>query len=140
MDFSGKYACTVWYGKEYPFQGKELFFDMEIEETDNFFTGIAIDIDGTGVSPDEAKVAGIINGIHIEFDKMYKRHHYSDDNGNTVFEEKEGFPIYYEGTYNDETGFYEGTWKYNVVRRFLFFFRKPVSMGSGTFQIKKIEV
>lgn len=140
MYFTGKYACTLWYGKEYAYQGKELFFDMEIEENDNFFTGIAIDIDGIGVSPDEAKVVGIINGIHIEFDKIYKRRHYSDGNGDTIFEENEGFPIYYEGTYNDETGYYEGSWEYKVVRRFLFFFTKPVSFGSGTFRLKKIEI
>jgi hypothetical protein len=142
MDFSGKYKGTLWYGEGYALSSpnNELSFQMQIEEKDNWFTGIATDIDGVGMSVDEAKVEGIINGIHIEFDKTYKRNHYDDGNGNTIYENQEGFPIYYEGTYNDETGYYEGSWKYNVVRRFLFFFTKPVSIGSGTFRLKKVEI
>lgn len=141
MDFSGKYIGTLWYGEGYALSSpnNELSFQMQIEEKDNWFTGIATDIDGVGISVDEAKIKGIINGIHIEFDKVYKRNHYDDGNGNTIYEDKEGFPIYYEGTYNDETGYYEGSWKYNVVKRFLFFFTKPVSIGSGTFHLRKVE-
>ena len=141
MEFSGKYIGTLSYGKGYPLddQKSELTFQMEIEEENNWFTGIAIDLDGVGLSQDEAKIAGIINGIHIEFDKIYKRHHYYDGNGNTVYEDVEGFPIYYEGTYNDENGYYEGSWRYNVVKRFLFFFTKSVSIGSGTFRLRKVE-
>lgn len=141
MDFSGKYVGTLWYGKGYPLsqQGSELSFQMEIQETDNWFTGEAVDLEGAGKSADEAKVEGIINGIHIEFDKIYKRRHFDDGNGNIVYDNEEGFPIYYNGTYNDDTGYYEGSWKYNVTRRFLFFFRKSFHMGSGTFRLKKVE-
>lgn len=141
MDFSGKYIGTIWYGEHYSLtqRSSELSFQMEIEEKDNWFIGVAQDIAGTGLSTDEATIEGIINGIHIEFDKIYKRNHSVDGKGKTVYKEKEGFPIYYNGTYNDDTGFYEGTWKYNVTRRFLFFFRRPYSMGSGTFRLKKAE-
>lgn len=141
MDFSGKYIGTLWYGEGYSLSSpdNELSFQMKIEEKDNLFTGIATDIDGVGTSADEAKIEGIINGIHIEFDKVYKRNHYYDESGSTIYEDKEGFPIYYEGTYNDETGYYEGSWKYEVARRFLFFFKIPVSIGSGTFRLRKIE-
>lgn len=141
MSFSGKYNGTLRYGEQYPstFYNGELSFQMQIKEVDNSFTGVAIDLEGIGISPDEAKITGIINGIHIEFNKVYKRRHYSDGKGSTTFEDKEGFPIYYQGTYNDETGYYEGTWKYNVVRRFLFFFTKPVNLGSGTFRLMKVE-
>lgn len=141
MEFSGKYIGTLWYGKEYPlnYQNGELSFQMEIKETDNWFTGKAIDLEGSGKSVDEAKVEGIINGIHIEFDKTYKRRHFDDGNGTTIYEDQEGFPIYYEGTYNDDTGYYEGSWKYNATRRFLFFFRKPFILGAGTFRLKKAE-
>ena len=141
MDFSGKYTGTLWYGKGYPSsqQKSELFFQMNIKEVDNSFTGIASDTGGIGMSADDAKVEGIINGIHVEFYKVYKRRHYDDGNGNTIYEEAEGFPIYYEGTYNDETGYYEGSWKYEVARRFLFFFKIPVSLGSGTFHLKKTD-
>jgi hypothetical protein len=141
MTFSGKYIGTLLYGEGYPLydRNNELFFQMEIKEENNWFTGTAIDIGGVGMSSDEATISGIINGIHIEFDKVYKRHHYNDGNGNTVYEDKEGFPIYYEGTYNDDNGYYEGSWKYNVVKRFLFFFTKPVSIGSGTFRLRKVD-
>lgn len=141
MDFSGKYNGTLRYGEGYPLSQRngELTFEMEIEEADNWFTGVARDIDGVGASSDQAKVSGTINGIHIEFDKVYKRNHYDDGNGNTIYGNEEGFPIYYNGTYNDDTGYYEGSWKYNVTRRFLFFFRKPFFLGSGTFRLKKVE-
>jgi|GEM_PF-6016877 len=112
---------------------------MEIEETNNLFTGISIDIGGIGASPDEAGIKGIINGIYIEFNKVYKRRHYGDGKGNTFFEDKEGFPIFYKGVFKDETGYYEGSWKYNVVRRFLFFFTRPVNVGAGTFRLRKEE-
>lgn len=141
MSFSGKYIGTLWYGKEYSLdhQNNDLSFQMEIEEKDNLFTGIATDIAGVGTSEDDAKIEGIINGIHIEFYKIYKRSHSDDGNGNTIYEDKEGFPIYYEGTYNDETNYYEGSWKYMAVKPFLFFFTKPVVLGSGTFRLKKAE-
>lgn len=141
MTFTGKYMGILWYGEGYPLsqRNSELTFEMEIEETDNWFSGVARDTGGVGVSSDQAKVSGIINGIHIEFDKIYKRRHYNDENGNTVYDNEEGFPIYYNGTYNDDTGYYEGSWKYNVTKRFLFFFRKPYQLGSGTFRLKKTE-
>jgi len=141
MNFSGKYICTLQYGEGYSLQHKngELTFQMEIEEADNLFSGSALDIKGIGISPYKARVTGLINGIHIEFDKIYEKRHADDGNGNTVFENKEGFPILYEGTYNDDTGYYEGKWKYNVVRRFLFFFSWPINVGSGTFRLKKRE-
>ena len=140
MNLSGKYKGTLWYGKDYPdeYNGAELTFQMEIEEVDNSFSGIAQDIAGEGISPDEAVVAGVISDKLIKFEKAYKRLHYADEKGNTVIDDKrEGFPISYEGVFNFETGFYEGTWKYNVVRRFLFFFTKPIEWGSGTFKLKK---
>lgn len=139
--FTGKYIATLWYCEGYSDRHKNAFlnFQMDIVEDHNWFEGVAIDIDGVGVSPDEAKVAGIINGIHIEFDKIYKRLHYSDGHGNTLFKEIEGFPIYYVGTYNDDTGFYEGTWEYNIRKRFLFFFTRKIKAGSGTFRLRKFE-
>lgn len=142
IEFTGNYTGTLWYGEGYSLshQNAELSFQMEIIEENNLFTGTAIDIEGVGLSPDEAKIAGIINGIHIEFYKVYKRNHFDDGNGNTVFEDVEGFPIFYEGTYNDETGYYEGSWKYNVRRRFLYFFTKPVTIGSGTFRLRKVDI
>ena len=142
MSFSGTYEGTLRYGKEYPeyHDDAELTFQMIIDEVENSFYGIATDTGGVGTSPDEAKVVGIINENIIVFEKAYKRQHYSDKEGNTIFnDEQEGFPISYEGKFNAETGFYEGTWKYNVVRRFLFFFRRPIEWGSGTFQLKRVE-
>jgi hypothetical protein len=141
MTFSGKYMGTLWYGEGYPLaqRNSALTFEMQIEEADNWFTGVAMDTGGTGASVDEAKVSGIINGIHIEFDKVYKRRHYGDGNGNTIYGKEEGFPIYYNGTYNEDTGFYEGSWEYPVYRRFWFFFKKRDSLGSGRFQLKKME-
>lgn len=141
MEFSGKYIGTLWYGAGYPQNQRNspLNFQMEIEEKGNWFTGTAMDLAGVGASPDEAKIEGIINGIHIEFNKVYKRLHWDDGNGNTIIEDGEGFPIYYEGTYNDDSSYYEGSWKYMGMRRFLFFFKRPASLGSGTFRLKKEE-
>ena len=138
MDFSGKYNCLLKYGIGYELQaGKELTFSMEIIEEDNYFNGTALDIEGVGVNPDEAKVSGIINGIYIEFYKIYKRGHYSDEAGNIVFEDQEGIPILYKGDYNEETGFYEGTWEFIAFIKKWFFFKKQVDIGSGTFQLRK---
>ena len=140
MTFSGKYIGTLWYGEGYPLarRNSALTFEMQIEEADNGFTGVALDTGGVGASVDEATVSGIIDGIHIEFDKVYKRRHYDDGNGNTVYGTEEGFPIYYNGTYNEDTGYYEGSWNYPVYRRFLFFFKRHYSLGSGSFQLKKM--
>jgi hypothetical protein len=139
-EFSGIYHGTLWYGDGYPAYKKnaELTFQMNISEENNWFTGTAKDIDGVGTSPDEAKVEGIINGIHIEFNKVYRRLHYDDGSGNTIFEEAEGHPIYYEGTYNEESGYYEGTWAYLAQKRVFFFFKKIINTGSGTFRLRKI--
>lgn len=141
MDFSGKYVGVLWYGKGYSYhhENAELSFQMEIEEKDNWFEGIALDVAGVGMSPDEAKISGIINGIHIEFNKVYKRRHQDDGNGGTKFMDVEGHPIYYVGTYNDETGYYEGTWNYFALKRVMFFFTKRISVGSGTFQLRKAD-
>jgi hypothetical protein len=139
MDFTGKYEGTLWYGDGYSHdQGAELTFQMEIEEADNSFSGIANDTGGTGMSPDEAIVTGVISDKLVSFDKVYKHYHYSDEEGNTIVDEKsEGLPILYNGIFNQETGFYEGKWKYNVVQRYWILFTKPVEIGSGTFKLKK---
>lgn len=140
IGFSGKYHGTLWYGDSYPTvqRNSEMTFHMIISEENNWFVGTAHDIAGVGISPDEARVEGIINGIHIEFNKVYKRRHYSDELGNTIFENEEGFPIYYVGTFNEDSGYFEGTWTYRGRIRFLWIFYKPINMGSGTFQLRKI--
>ena len=143
MDFSGKYEGILWYDEDYPdkYQGAELTFQMEIEEVDNSFSGIAIDTGGVGTSPDEAIVTGIITDKLVHFDKIYKRLHYSDEVGNTIIDDnREGFPILYEGIFNQDKGLYEGTWKYNVLRRYWIFFTKQVDIGSGAFQLKKVNL
>ena len=114
---------------------------MEIEEVHNSFSGIAIDTGGVGTSPNEAIVTGIITDKLVHFDKIYKHLHYSDELGNTIIDDKrEGFPILYEGTFNQDKGLYEGTWKYNALRRYWIFFTKKADIGSGTFQLKKVNL
>ena len=143
MNFSGKYTGVLWYGDRYPeYQiGEELRFQLEIEEKDNKFSGIANDIEGAGMSPDEAKVSGMISETAIGFKKIYRRSHHSDGKGgSTFYDSQEGRPILYRGAYNSETGFYEGTWEYMALRRYLFFFKRLVDYGSGTFRMKKMEL
>jgi len=141
LNFSGKYIGTLWYGEGYGegIIGTELTFQMEIEETDDVFVGVSVDLEGSGKSPDEASVQGIIGESMISFDKVYKSYHYDDEQGNLVVDRtQEGFPIEYNGLFNEKTGHYEGTWRMIALRKYWFFSTKQVCLGKGTFQLKRV--
>jgi hypothetical protein len=140
MNFTGKYEGTLWYGEGYQFydSNAELTFQMVIDEENGWFSGVAIDLEGAGKSPHEASVDGKVDASAIGFSKVYKFSHASGPDGNTIIDDKQkGFPILYNGTFNQETGSYEGTWKYIVVRRYWLLFKRMVNYGSGTFQMRK---
>lgn len=140
QNFSGTYEGTLWYGEGYPaeFHNASLSFRMEITEDDYSFSGTSVDVEGVGISPDEARVAGVIDEEGICFEKQYKRFHYAGENGETIIDnDTEGWPLDYDGIYDQESGMYKGIWQYVGYKRIWLIFSKKVIFGQGTFELRR---
>lgn len=114
MNLSGYWQGTIIYGTDYgpDIEGKELFFEMTLAESDGEFTGIARDTGGFGNSDDEATVSGFWDKETISFIKKYKSYHEFDEYGNLNKDENiEPFEINYTGTFNLEKSLFEGDWE-----------------------------
>jgi hypothetical protein len=114
MNLSGYWQGTIIYGPDYgpEIEGKELFFEMTLNELDGDFTGIARDTGGFGNLIDDATVSGFWDGETISFIKKYKYFTSFDEKGKMVIDEtKEPDEINYTGTFNSEKDLFEGEWE-----------------------------
>jgi hypothetical protein len=117
INLSGKWTGVIVYGKKYrKFQGQELFFDAELIQENNSISGTAIDVGGTGMSPDMAVISGAFSSNIISFIKRYKSLHYLDEKGEAIIEKtREGDNIFYSGVYDEATGTFKGNWEYRLT-------------------------
>ncbi len=138
MDLTGKWQGTLLYGNTYIAQrGKELHFEIDMIQDGNGITGKAKDIEGAGMSPDNAEIKGFYEKGKIFFIKKYERAHYSDGKGGTIFvDEIEGPEIHYEGKFDSNTNRISGKWKYPSVYQLFGFIPIKTSSGNGTWFIE----
>jgi hypothetical protein len=136
-DFPSKFYGELTYGKIYKTTaGEKLQFTFEIRWNNNYFSGIAKDVSGRGLSPDEANIEGQLLGDSITFTKRYKRRHFVKPDHSTEFQDKLGFPILYKAKFNSDKKIFEGTWKIIQEFKILPFLKFQQTRGEGTFWIK----
>ncbi len=136
MDLTGKWQGTIIYGADYySVKFEELYFDMNIAQKGSEITGIAIDTGGTGINSSEATIKGSVKKSKIRFIKQYQVRQTISANGSRRDESRKGPEILYEGTFNELSQSFTGTWFMKVkIKRFLFFYR--IHKNSGTWFMK----
>lgn len=138
MNINGKWKGTVTYGKEYrEHKNSELYFEVEISQNNELFTGIAIDTGGVGTSPDKANLNGKFDGKEISFVKQYESRHYPNRNWEIIIDKSRSGPeIYYSGRYNEKEECFSGDWIIRLQAKFLGFI--PINYkNTGTWVMKR---
>jgi hypothetical protein len=136
MDLTGKWQGTVVYGADYrKYKFEELYFDMIITQQGNKIKGVAIDTGGIGVNISEATIKGSIKTSKIRFIKQYQVRQTFTANGSKRDESRKGLEIFYEGSFNELSQSFTGSWfMKKKIKRFLFFYR--IHKNSGTWFMK----
>jgi hypothetical protein len=117
MNLSGHWKGIILYGPEYgEWEGKELFFEMTIKQTDDTFKAIAIDTGGIGCNPDEADIEGFISEDSISFTKQYRSTLTYDEKGQVaVLKNKPSAIVDYTGVFNSQFDKVSGEWQIDVL-------------------------
>lgn len=138
MNINGKWKGTVIYGKEYrEHMNSELYFEVEITQNNELFTGIAIDTGGVGTSPDKANLNGRFDGKEISFVKQYESYHYSNRKWETIIDKTRSGPeIKYTGSYNEKEQCFCGDWIIRSTAKLLGFILIKYK-NTGTWVMKR---
>jgi hypothetical protein len=111
MDISGEWIGIITYGKQYEqFAGEKLWFELNLEQTGNKFSGIALDIRGFGINEFPARISGLVNHGDIEFDKVYDNEQLLEDLWESRYTGEASVPIQYFGSFNEVSQEFIGTW------------------------------
>ncbi|MES2516030.1 MAG: hypothetical protein V4580_17885 [Bacteroidota bacterium] len=127
---TGTWVGTIIYGKAYTStRGKELYFELELVQQQEYITGIAKDTGGTGTSPDAAEINGTFTDNKIDFVKQYATSHYFTPNGTQFDRSQKGHLIHYTGSFNPEENTFSGTWR--IKNKVWFLGLIPLTKSSG---------
>lgn len=111
QDLNGRWTGKLTYGASFGQLAQEvLFFTLDVEQEGDEFTGTARDVDGIGLSPYESQVKGFTDGDQINFVKEYKVPVVSAHNQRVHAAEEQGAEASFSGSYNAQTGEFEGEW------------------------------
>jgi hypothetical protein len=130
MDITGIWSGTIVYGKMYRgHAGKEMVFEMTIEQKTETINGICQDISGVGLNKDPATIKGSIENGKIEFLKQYPSLHFYQKGETKIDSSQRGREINYTGLYDNESHVFTGTWRYTNSKKLLGFI--PLRSPSG---------
>ncbi|AEV32284.1 hypothetical protein Oweho_1284 [Owenweeksia hongkongensis DSM 17368] len=132
------FTGSLMYGDEYGEDvGQEVLFELELERSNSEFSGVSRDISGFGVNESPALVKGSLVNDRISFIKQYQSFHYAEKQTSSNRFLK-GPKILYNGTLDQNTGEFYGTWK--MPAKTLFFgLIKLTYPSSGSWRMKKTE-
>jgi hypothetical protein len=138
IKIDGKWTGIISLGKKYRHhKGKELYFELNVNQEAKRFSGTSIDIAGFGVNPDPASIKGTIKNGQISFIKQYSSRHFINLHGEVkVFKNKPGPKIFYTGTYQEIEKTFKGNWVMPVKYR-LFKIIPMVLKFGGTWSMKR---
>lgn len=87
-------------------------FTIDAEFVDGSFRGEFSEDEFTGITGEKGTVKGFIDEYHISFVKKYPFQYDELEDGSLFFDfEAEGHEVVYDGTFNQETGTWEGEWE-----------------------------
>lgn len=130
MDITGIWSGTIVYGKMYRgHAGKEMVFEMTIEQETQTITGSSRDISGEGLNNDLATIRGSVANNKIEFIKQYPSLHLYQKGKTKIDSSHRGKEISYTGLYDSESHVFTGTWKFSNSKKLLGFI--PLRGPSG---------
>ena len=110
MNIEGKWQGVITYGESYgDDKGRNLYFEIEIEQYGVAFDAIAIDISGYGMNPEPADIHGEIIGNQITFTKQYRAFGIV---GMPIDRSQPGKEILYSGKFDNSVGHFTGKWKF----------------------------
>ena len=122
MEINGNWTGVIIYGKEYrEHENKELFFDAQINQKGNNFSGISTDTAGVGMNSDKAILNGTINDKQIEFIKQYDSYHYYYKEQIVIDRSRKGPIIQYKGIFDKGDNCFKGEWLIEMRYKLLFF-------------------
>ena len=122
MNINGSWTGVITYGKEYrEYENKELFFDAEIKQKENNFSGISTDTAGVGINSDNAILNGTVLNKEIEFLKQYDSYHYYQKGQTVIDRSRKGPIIQYKGIFDEEDDCFKGEWHIEMRYKLLFF-------------------
>jgi hypothetical protein len=130
MNITGIWSGTIVYGKMYrSHAGKEVVFEMIVEQESETITGSSRDISGVGLNNDLATIRGSLVNNEIEFIKQYPSLHFYHKGKTNIDSSKRGKEISYTGLYDSESHVFIGTWRYTNSKKILGFI--PLRSPSG---------
>jgi hypothetical protein len=134
---TGNWTGTITYGKGYTStRGKELYFDLQLIQQQEFITGIAKDTGGTGMSPDPAEINGTFTANRIRFVKQYATSHYFTENGTRFNRSQKGHIIHYTGSFDPAKQTFAGEWRINY-KTFILWIIPVTRFSGGTWTMKR---
>tara|TARA_B100000683_G_scaffold85622_1_gene84492 strand:+ start:53 stop:487 length:435 start_codon:yes stop_codon:yes gene_type:complete len=138
MDLNGDWQGIIIYGNgPKKIRGQKLFFEAQIKQQKQTFTGLAKDTVGLGIHPEPAKLEGEINGNQISFTKQYPSFHYVGKKESVKFEESlKGPKIKYFGSIDTELETIEGVWEMKS-KWYIFGLFPSTSKQYGTWSLKR---
>jgi hypothetical protein len=109
----GHWEGTIIYGPGYgENENKELYFNIDIVQTKDTFTGTAVDTRGVGVNPDNALIKGFVEDNEVSFVKQYASTLWFDENNTEILlKDKPSPEINYWGTFDSVTNSIKGNWE-----------------------------
>ncbi len=139
QELNGRWTGKLTYGASFGHLAQEsLFFTLNLVQKADEFTGTARDEDGIGLSPYLASVKGFVDGEQINFVKEYKLPLVAaqGQSGHSDQDQDPASEASFWGTYNAQTGEFEGEWiilsSYTLLGN-VFFERE----NGGTWRMKR---